>query len=203
MALFRVDFQGTLHGIETFQHGHHLSSTDTSAGVASDAAVAWGAILSSGDFAGNFTTGINWAQVTVSELGATPADPIVTSAISLIGDAGTSEFASLPAQCSPCISLTTSTAGSRGRGRMYLPPTDTQSVGSSGRLNSTPRAEILAGVETYLESWDANAGTVVVVSGVGGVWTARNVISARLGDVVDTQRSRRNSIAETYAVAPI
>jgi hypothetical protein len=39
----------------------------------------------------------------------------------------------------------------------------------------------------------------VVISAVGGVWTERNVVTVAIGDVLDTQRSRRSGLAEVYA----
>jgi len=203
MALFRVDFQGTLHGIETFQHGHHISSTDSSAGVASDAATAWLALLADADFSAWWPPGVQWSQVNVSELGATPAAPIVTSAQATIGDGGTGSGNGLPPQVAPCISLTTATAGSRARGRMFLPAPDDTSLTSSGRISSGFRAAVMPVLEVYFESWAGNAADVVVVSGVGGVYTTYTVNTIRLGDVFETQRSRRSSIAEVYTTASI
>jgi len=37
-----------------------------------------------------------------------------------------------------------------------------------------------------------------VVSGVGGAWTSYPAINIRVGDVLDTQRNRRNQLAEVY-----
>lgn len=203
MALFRIDYQGTLYGIEEFQHGHHVSSTDSSAGVAADAAAAWGTLLNDLDVNTFFHTTVVWSQVNVSELGATPAAPILTSAQAVIADGGASSDATLPAQCSPCVSLSTATAGSRARGRMFLPPPDTTAVTTSGRLSSTFRTAMVTALDEYFAALAANAMETVVVSAVGGVYTTYPVNTIRLGDVVDTQRRRRNSIAEVYTTATI
>jgi len=203
VALYRVDFQGTIYGIETFQHGLHFSSSDSAAGLASDVDAAWTTVLGSTTFNTYFTTGIVWSLVNVSELGATPAAPIVTSAQATLGVAGASSDAGLPAQCSPCVSLTTAIAGSRARGRMFLPPPDTSVLTTAGRLASTPRTEILTTLDTFFGTMSGNGATAVVVSAVGGVYTTYNVDTIRLGDVMDTQRRRRNSIAEVYTTAAI
>jgi len=203
MALYRSDFQGTLYGIETFQHGMHWSSSDSTAGLAADLDTAWSTLVATASFSDLFGTGVVWSQVNVSELGATPADPIITSAQATLGGAGTGTGSTLPAQCSPCVSLTTATAGSRARGRMFLPPTVTSAMTTAGRLGSSPRGAIVAALDTFFASMAGNAATCVVVSSVGGVYTTYTVNTIRLGDVIDTQRRRRNSIAEVYSTAAI
>lgn len=203
MATFRVDFQGTLHSIESFQHGMHFTSGDSAAGLASDAAAAWLTFLNTAAVNTFWHSGVQWSQVNVSELGITPADPIATSAQAVIADGGISTDVGIPPQCSPCVSFTTSTAGSRARGRMYLPAPDVSTMTTSGRLSSAFRTDVVAGLDAYFATMAANAATCVVVSAVGGVYTTYPVNTIRLGDVVDTQRRRRNSIAEVYTTAAI
>lgn len=203
MALYRADLQGTIYGIETFQHGLHFSSSDSTAGLAADVASAWTTLMATAALNTFYNTGIVYSQVNVSELGATPAAPIITSAQAAITGAGASADAGLPAQCSPCVSLTTATAGSRARGRMFLPPPDVTAVGTSGRLSSTFRSAAVTALDTFFATMAGNAATCVVVSAVGGVWTTYTVNTIRLGDVVDTQRRRRNAIAEVYTTAAI
>lgn len=203
MALYRSDFQGTIYGIETFQHGLHWSSSDSTAGLASDLDAAWTALLGTSTWATYFNSGIVWSQINVSELGATPAAPIVTSAQATLGVAGASSDAGLPAQCSPCVSLTTAIAGSRARGRMFLPPPDTSVLTTSGRMSAQSRTDLVAALDVFFAAMSGNGATCVVVSSVGGVYTTYNVNTIRLGDVLDTQRRRRNSIAEVYTSAAI
>ena len=203
MALFRSDFQGSIYGIEEFQHGLHWNSSDSSAGLAADLAAAWLTVLADTAFNTFYRTTVVWSQVNVSELGATPANPILTSAQASIADGGTSADVSLPAQCSPCVSLSTSTAGSRARGRMYLPPPDSTAVTISGRLDASFRTATINALDTFFATMAANAATPVVVSSVGGVYTSYVVNTIRLGDVVDTQRRRRNNIAEVYTTAAV
>jgi len=203
MALYRADFQGTVYGIETFQHGLHFSSSDTTAGLAADLDAAWTTLLGTSTWSTYFTTGIVWSQINVSELGATPASPIVTSAQATLGISGASSDVGLPAQCSPCVSLTTATAGSRARGRMFLPPPDTTVLTTVGRIGATPRGDLINALDTFFATMAANGADCVVVSGVGGVYTTYPVNTIRLGDVIDTQRRRRSSIAEVYTSAAI
>jgi len=203
MALFRIDYRGTIYGIETFQHGHHVSSADTANGVAGDAAGAWATVLGTAAANTYYPTTVVWSQVNVSELGGTPAAPITTSAQANINLAGVSSDNGLSPQCSPCLSLTTSTAGSRARGRMFLPPPDISALTTAGRLIAGFRTAWIAALDTYFDTMVVSGHAPVVVSSVGGVYTTYGVNTIRLGDVIDTQRSRRNDIAEVYTTASV
>lgn len=198
MPNYRIDFQGSLHGSEAFQHGHHVSSGDTAFGVASDAAAQWLAILGTTAFSNLFHTGVVWSQVNVSELGATPALPIVTSAQAAISDGGTASTNSYPNQVSTVCSIQTATAGSRARGRMFLPPPVAAAGTAAGRLLLASVNALADALEDYFDAMTTAGHSLVVMSGVGGVWTAYPAVNIRVGDVLDTQRNRRNQLAEVY-----
>lgn len=198
MPLYRIDFQGALHGTEAFQHGHHVSSADTAFGVASDAAAQWLAILAVGAFSNLFHSGVQWSQVNVSELGATPSAPIVTSAQAAISDGGTGSTNPYPNQISTVCSIQTATAGSRARGRMFLPPPLASAGGLTGRLSTATVTALADNLEDYFDAMTGAGHALVVVSGVGGVYTSYPAINIRVGDVLDTQRNRRNQLAEVY-----
>lgn len=203
MALYRVDFQGTLHGIETFQHGHSVQSSGTAQDVADDADAAWSTLLGTAAVNTFYNTGVVWAQVNASELGATPASPIVTSAQAVIGLGGLSTDEGLPPQVAPCVSFVTATAGSRARGRMFLPAPDRTALTSAGRILAAYRTAWVAALQTYFNTMEAAGHVTQVVSSVGAVYTPYAVNAIRIGDVFDTQRRRRNSIAEVYTVGNI
>ena len=204
MALFRSDFQGTLYGTEVFQHGFAWSSGDSATGLAGDLATAWATFLNDADVSVTWRTDVVWSLVNVSELGASPSLPIVTSAQATINEAGTSSANGLPPQCCIGLSLRTATAGSRARGRSYLPAPVASALTTSGRLASAYSSDLLAGLDTFFATMvTSNAATPVVISAVGGVWTARNVITVAMGDVFDTQRSRRSGLAEVYGTISV
>lgn len=203
MALFRSDFQGTVYGLETFQHGMAWQSSDTAIGLAGDLAAAWLTFLADTGVNVLFRTDVIWSQVSVSELGATPSDPIVTSAQATINDGGTSTGNGWPPQCAPCISFRTVTAGSRARGRSYLPPMQVAALTAAGRMTDAARDDLTAGLDDFFATMTANAAQPVVISAVGGVWTARPVVTIAVGNVIDTQRSRRSDLAEVYATAAV
>lgn len=203
MPNYRVDFQGALHGTEAFQHGHHVSSADTAFGVASDAAAQWLAILAVAGFSGLFHTGVQWSQVNVSELGATPSAPIVTSAQAPIADGGTAATNPYPNQVSTVCSIQTATAGSRARGRMFLPPPVSAAGTTTGRLATGSVTALADNLEDYFDAMTTAGHSLVVVSAVGGVYTTYPAINIRVGDVLDTQRNRRNQLAEVYQVRTV
>lgn len=198
MARYRVDFQGTIYGVEAFQHGHGVESADTALAVAQDAAAQWLAILTDVDFSGLFRTDITWSQVNVSELGASPSAPVITSATEPIADGGTLSSEGLPAQCSVVVSLRTATAGSRARGRMYLPPCAAAALSSAGRLDTAELTNLADAMGSYFGAMSAAGHTPTVFSGVGGVWTDYVITNIRVGNVIDTQRRRRADLAEVY-----
>lgn len=204
MALFRTDFQGTLYGTEEFQHGMTWSSGDSAVGLAGDIATAWASFLNDAAVAATWRTDVIWSLVNVSELGATPADPIVTSAQATIGEAGTLTTDGCPPQCCIGLSLRTATAGSRARGRSYLPAPGVVALNAAGRLDTAYRDDLLDALDVFFATMvTSNAATPVVISAVGGVWTARNVITIAIGDVLDTQRSRRSGLAELYGTRSV
>jgi len=86
---------------------------------------------------------------------------------------------------------------------MYLPPTTTATLTSAGRFTSTELGVLADAVEDYFDAMTTAGHASVVTSAVGGVWTDYPLVSIRIGNVFDTQRSRRNSLAETYVVRTV
>ena len=118
----------------------------------------------------------------------------------------------MPLQASLVASLRTPQIGRRGRGRIYLPPLASSQLASTstdaGTVNSTNRTAIGAEVADMLEE--------LVLDGTGpnSLWGACIVTGApynayaiinqvRIGSIIDTQKRRRNSIAEVYTSSPV
>lgn len=106
-------------------------------------------------------------------------------------------------QSSVCVSLATGTPGGRGRGRIYWPATGAGVDTTTLRLDSTLRAGVLAGTKSYFE---AITGAIdgLIAGGTALMVFSRTapdlypVNRLRVGDVIDTQRRRRDALAETY-----
>jgi len=106
-----------------------------------------------------------------------------------------------PFQTSLVLSLRTPAVGGSGRGRLYWPATGIALGASTLRISSTDASSILAAFKTYLSgiktaidvTWD---GVSLVV------WSrlaqdSTTVSQLQIGDVLDVQRRRRDSLIET------
>lgn len=104
----------------------------------------------------------------------------------------------LPPQCAIVVSLVTGFPGARGRGRMYLPTPGIVAVDTRGRITAASRDEIAARMRDFFNQWNSDPGTfpVAVASDVGE--QVATVNSIRVGNIVDTQRRRRDQLPEVY-----
>lgn len=132
----------------------------------------------------------------------TPCRLTYTSAYPVGAISGTQ----LPPQNSVCVSHRTQQIGPRGRGRMFL-PSGASTMLSGAKLSTTERQNIADGQEAFLEAlaYDGVTSSATVRPIVtGSPWTNYAVINAvRVGDVIDTQRRRRNRATETYVQEPV
>jgi hypothetical protein len=113
-------------------------------------------------------------------------------------------------QAATVLSLRTNTPGARGRGRMYWPALGAALSTTTGRLTTPTTAAIATDAVALMvliqETIEANAGIFPfsdVLLGVRSVTDhqTRTVVRIQVGDVVDTQRRRRDTLPETYASA--
>lgn len=107
-----------------------------------------------------------------------------------------------PPQVSVCISLT---AGARPngqpiKGRFYLPPPHASLYSSVGRLSNPDSWAGFIG-EYFAALNDAQEPTITPVVWSRTLGTFSAVQSVRVGDVLDTVRSRRNALVEQYTTA--
>lgn len=108
-------------------------------------------------------------------------------------------------QVALAISLRTVTSiGVAVRGRFYV-PLPSMVLTSEGRIPGSQRDEVCANAKTMLDSINnaANVGpdpSVLQLMSDVGVTTPRSraVTTVRVGDVMDTIRSRRNALTESY-----
>jgi hypothetical protein len=109
----------------------------------------------------------------------------------------------LPTQSAIVASLRTNTPGGRGRGRVYWPATGAV-LGTDGRLSSPTTAAIVADLKTYFKAIES----ALALGQPTAAWylsvrssTAKatpHVARIQVGDVIDTQRRRRDAYVEAY-----
>jgi len=107
-----------------------------------------------------------------------------------------------PFQTSAVVSLRSPLAGASGRGRLYIPATGVAVDLSTLRLTSANVTSYLAGIKSYLGLIES-AVTSQVPSSILAVWsrtllTTLGVTRIQMGDVLDTQRRRRDAAIENY-----
>lgn len=130
--------------------------------------------------------------------GVLEAQSELPRALALTGSGATAH----PFQVASVTSLRTGFPGGQGRGRLYWPATGMAMTTANLRVDPAVLTAFLAGVKTYLagisSSIAASAGPndLAVWSRTGG--NAHAVTSLRQGDVLDTQRRRRDTLAEAY-----
>lgn len=207
----RIQIDGSLcTGAETFSCG--LATTSVSGGQPAPSNLAeWAnAIMASlndsAGWAGNARSFISSAgQIrrvriySYPDLGQ-PADVQGVSTAAAITGTGTMN---LPPQCSMVISLLTGRPGASYRGRMYWPLlTGLMTTAGKSSLPAQSVADNFAqwvGNIGSLSSGDAGEAAIASVS--KGVVTP--VTSVSIGDVVDTQRRRRDNLVENRFVREV
>lgn len=122
---------------------------------------------------------------------------------------GTNVNIVLPLTSAVVVTLMTLTSGPRGRGRLYLPATGAQLIGPDGRLNAPTPDELAGAAKTWLAGiGDAMKAVLQASQPLTNLSLAvrsktakatPHVTSLRVGDVIDTQRRRRDNLPETYA----
>jgi hypothetical protein len=196
VALYKHTLNGTFPG-EIWSFGIHTLGNIT----VTAAEAAWSA--AAGEFWADagplFANEIAATSTATAELDQATAKQItrVETGSSLIGTA-TSE--SLPYQCAPAVSLRTNLATRAGRGRFYAPSLAVEFV-AAGKMTATAQSALLAGAVGMIGSLTA-AGLDVVLYGRTSHAT-QSVTRVDVGDVIDTQRRRRNKLVESRVSANV
>lgn len=139
-----------------------------------------------------------------------PAPPYAQGSPALLTYTGTQPVggtsgAMMPTQNAVVVSTRTQQVGRKGRGRFYLPPIAAGTMGTGadgGVLPSAWRTTAATAAKDLLEALQLNATTGGIEARaivIGAPFTQYALInSVRVGNVVDGQVRRRNSITETY-----
>lgn len=111
-----------------------------------------------------------------------------------------------PPQCALVVTLLSDRPrGKASKGRMYLPGFS-GNITSSGKADATQIGTVATNLKTFFDAlvgnFDITDQLILAAKGTGALpaLTAQNdyVETIRVGDVVDTQRRRRNGLAEVY-----
>lgn len=121
---------------------------------------------------------------------------------------GTSPTNTWP-QLAVCVSLRTAvTRGYATHGRVYTPASCT--AGTTGRIPTVQRDAIANSFRDLIEDINTEDRLMIggnirvgVVSDMGDPGAARIVTNVMCGDVIDTQRRRRNALVESYYSTPV
>lgn len=111
-----------------------------------------------------------------------------------------------PFQTSMVASLRTSGVGARARGRLYFPATGVALTNTLRPVTLTVTTA-LSGVRTWLTSVGSAMSPTLTNAAVLSVWSRTSgstlpVNTILMGDVLDTQRRRRDRLVESYSTLP-
>lgn len=191
MALYRHSLIGTYPG-EIWTFGLHSEGTISLA--AAQSAWATGVTnFASAAYLGDLCADVAFTEITTAEL-----DPVDGRQLSKASDprseVGTSLDACLPFQCTPVVSLRTALANRHGRGRFYAPSPAVSSQ-DGGRLTAAAQTNLADSALALLNGLSAGALTPVILNRT--TFATTPITSLDVGDVIDTQRRRRNKLIES------
>lgn len=193
MALFRHTASGTVPG-EQWSFTMHSEG----AGTAESANDTFVTSLTAAWAAGGMVD-VTTADVDLTLASTASIDPLTDRQLTRFEEAlaltGDEAVEMLPFQVAVVISLRTALATRSGRGRFYLPPLGVTMV-DDGRVSAAAIAILDNAWTDFFDAMNTGGLTVVVRNRTSHVSTV--VTSARVGNVFDTQRRRRNKLIETY-----
>lgn len=191
MALYRHVLQGTYPGeVWTFRLHTEGNISLAAAQSAWDGAVT---AFASTDYLATLCTSVEFTEVSTAELDLTTGKQLQKVA-NTRDDVGTNASGCLPFQCTPVVSLRTAFATRSGRGRFYAPsPAVDQQDG--GRLTTAAQTTLADSAQALLTTLINQNAAPVLVSFPSVVRTT--ITGMDVGDVIDTQRRRRNKLIES------
>lgn len=198
MALYRHTARGTTPG-ESWSFGVYTTG-DGSLQSAQDAFTDAIAAMWTGNLDAVMTPDVVVTELSTASIASASGTQLlrVTDDVSLPGVA-TGEM--LPFQCATSVSWTADLATRAGRGRIYLPPLAASSL-DGGRVSSDA-VVVIADAANALWAGLDTGGLALVLYG-RTTHTTNAVTGGNVGDVIDTQRRRRNKLIEarTALTAP-
>lgn len=150
--------------------------------------------------ANGFTTSTALTEVRYSMIGADGAQ-VGATGVEPVTDAVGISSSGTPWQATTVVTLVTDGRGKGTKGRVYLPPQSFLVSPSTGLLADADVTQIVSSAIAFFGQMEtAVSGDLVVIghAGTTGPASANPVTRVRVGHVVDTMRSRRRSLTETY-----
>lgn len=116
---------------------------------------------------------------------------------------GGSASGMMPTQCSLAVSISGGLKpnGAPAKGRFYLPAPAVQNLLTDGTLNTTPQQSIGTNLESFFTAMNLNGHVMSLWSRKFAVMHI--VTQMRVGNKIDTIRSRRNQLPEVYDIHAI
>jgi len=209
MVAVRVSLQGTMPGGEKWSINPVYGPTTTETVTSAQCNTIVQAIVSN-----SFTSGITplWSPTTQLTGVRVEARDQESGELMALAEAaygggipGTGAGA-LPYQSAIVFSLRSNFVGASGRGRLYMPATGLALVPATLRASSTVLNTALTGVAGLLQEIEVDVKATLGASPLC-VWSRTHfglhaVKELRVGDVVDTQRRRRDALIESYLLKP-
>jgi len=211
-SVVRVTLSGTMFGgAEEWSTGFFLGQEGSDATAPTQAAIdqirdAWATFFTSAtSYISSAYTFTQAKAALIDDTGHTVLDSVVYAypAAAVVGGRAAGH---LPPQCALVVTLLSDRPrGKASKGRMYLPGF-AGSIELTGKIAAGNRDSIATNMKTFFDSMVGDADIpdqlILAAKGTGALpaLTAQNdfVETIRVGDVVDTQRRRRNGLVETY-----
>jgi len=212
----RVTISGQMYGgNEIWTTGFYCGSASGDAPAPTDAAAEmiadeWQTFFTAVGTAISYLWHTNTVKITPISAGGAIDIPGIKSYSYPAAIVGQSGAAGNPPQVALVATLVAdSGVGNGGKGRMFIPGL-TAGVDTTGHIPTGTANTVAAGIATFLgnvgASFDApglpiNAAKTSVATGTLAI--NRVLTSVKVGNVYDTQRRRRNALAETYSTDTI
>lgn len=208
----RVSLKGTIGSSEVWSvnpvfasAGDAFSDMDYAGALARAEAVA--ALVIPAKMKAFMSTAVALTEVTVEARTTDGTLQVAASKSLATAQTGTGTASKTP-QAATTISLRTHTPGGSGRGRLYWPAVGAVAAAPAFRMTSTDTLGLANDAEAYLAAiQDAvNIDEFLTVFELA-VWSRKTstfpkVTTIQVGDIIDTQRRRRDALPEVYTSVP-
>lgn len=144
------------------------------------------------------------ADVSMTEVSTASLDETTGGQISRLSTGvarpGVAAGEMLPFQCALAVSTRSDLATRSGRGRFYLPPLAEGNT-AAGRLTTAAQSAIVTAVTQFFSSLDTGGLEPVLLN--RSTLTQTPITLFDVGDIIDTQRRRRNGLIEERVTAAV